>query len=98
MPGFALTAGCRAPVEEVWKLLFDPARFPDAERLDVSRAPGGQLSFGSGIHFCIGAALARIEGQVLFPTMARRFPDLRLDPDAPPPVFRRRLCLGHQQI
>ena len=29
MPGFALTAGCRAPVEEVWKLLFDPARFPE---------------------------------------------------------------------
>jgi cytochrome P450 len=66
----------------------DPARFPDPERLDVTRAPSGQLSFGGGIHYCIGAALARIEGQVLFPTMARRLPYLRLDPDAAPPTFR----------
>jgi cytochrome P450/protoporphyrinogen oxidase len=66
----------------------DPARFPDPERLDLSRPPNGQLSFGFGIHFCIGAALARIEGQVLFPTMARRFPHLRLDRDAPAPTFR----------
>ncbi len=66
----------------------DPARFDDPERLDVSRAPNGQLSFGFGIHFCIGAALARIEGQVFFPTLLRRFPDLRLDPTKPAPAFR----------
>ncbi|OLE29299.1 MAG: hypothetical protein AUG44_04965 [Actinobacteria bacterium 13_1_20CM_3_71_11] len=66
----------------------DPARFPDGERLDVSRKPNGQLSFGFGIHFCIGAALARIEGQVLFQTLARRFPTLRVDGGAVPPAFR----------
>jgi cytochrome P450/thioesterase domain-containing protein/acyl carrier protein len=66
----------------------DPARFPNPERLDLSRPPNGQLSFGFGIHFCVGAMLARIEGQVLFPTVARRFPNLRLDPDAAPPKFR----------
>jgi cytochrome P450/thioesterase domain-containing protein len=66
----------------------DPARFADPDRLDLSRPPGGQLSFGFGIHFCIGAALARVEGQILFPAITRRFPDLRVDPDAAPPTFR----------
>ncbi|GLZ36146.1 hypothetical protein Lesp02_83330 [Lentzea sp. NBRC 105346] len=66
----------------------DPARFPDPDRLDITRQPNGQLSFGFGIHFCIGAALARIEGQEFFTRLATRFPHLRLDPDAPAPVFR----------
>lgn len=66
----------------------DPARFPDGERLDLTRAPNGQLSFGFGIHFCVGAALARIEGQEFFTRLVNSFPHLRLDPDAPAPVFR----------
>ncbi len=66
----------------------DPARFPNPDRLDLTRQPNGQLSFGGGIHYCIGAALAKIEGQVLFPTVARRFPNLRLDPAAGSPQFR----------
>ncbi|TML25507.1 MAG: cytochrome P450 [Actinobacteria bacterium] len=66
----------------------DPARFPDPERLDLTRKPNGQLSFGFGIHFCVGAALARIEGQTYFPALLNRFPHLRLDPDAAPPRFR----------
>ena len=66
----------------------DPARFPDPDRLDLTRKPNGQLSFGFGIHFCVGAALAKIEGQIYFPTLLRRFPNLRLDPDAAPPAFR----------
>ncbi len=66
----------------------DPARFPDPERLDLTRTPNGQLSFGFGIHFCVGAALAKIEGQTYFPALLTRFPHLRLDPDQPPPAFR----------
>ncbi|MET9633261.1 cytochrome P450 [Lentzea sp. NPDC006480] len=66
----------------------DPDRFADPERLDVSRPPNGQLSFGFGPHFCIGAALARIEGQEYFTRLVTRFPNLRLDPEAPPPMFR----------
>ncbi len=66
----------------------DPSRFPDPDRLDVTRPLNGHLSFGGGIHFCLGAALALIEGEVLFGTLARRFPDVRLDPYAEAPTFR----------
>ncbi|TWP50897.1 cytochrome P450 [Lentzea tibetensis] len=67
----------------------DPAQYEEPDRLDLRRASAvTHLTFGSGIHFCIGAALGRMEGQILFPMLARRFPHLRLDPDAPAPVFR----------
>ncbi len=66
----------------------DPARFPDPERLDITREPNGQLSFGFGIHYCVGAALAKIEGQEYFGRLTARFPNLRLDPDKPAPQFR----------
>jgi cytochrome P450/thioesterase domain-containing protein len=66
----------------------DPARFPDPERLDLTRTPNGQLGFGFGIHYCVGAALAKIEGQTYFPALVSRFPRLRLDPDRAAPEFR----------
>jgi len=57
----------------------DPAQFADPERLDLSRANADtHLSFGGGIHYCLGAALARLEGQVVFSTLAQRFPQMRL--------------------
>ena len=68
----------------------DPARFTDPDRFDPARDQGGPMSFGAGAHFCVGAALARLEAQVAVPLLLNRFPDLRL---AGPPRRRDRLTL-----
>jgi cytochrome P450 len=54
----------------------DPRRFTDAGNFNPRRAEGGPLSFGGGAHFCIGAALARLEGAVAFPRLLDRFPEI----------------------
>ena len=64
----------------------DPARFSEPDKLDVTRADVRHLSFGTGIHFCLGAPLARIEGEVAFRELVSRFPDLSLTDE--PPVWR----------
>ncbi|WP_436791224.1 cytochrome P450 family protein [Yinghuangia sp. YIM S10712] len=56
----------------------DSARFPDADRLDVTRPAQGHLSFGHGIHHCIGAPLARLEGEIVFGKLLERFPHWEL--------------------
>jgi cytochrome P450 len=56
----------------------DPAVFENADRLDVTRKDPNPLSFGGGIHFCLGAQLARIEAAEVFGSVLRRLPDLRL--------------------
>jgi len=61
----------------------DPAQFPEPDRLDVARTPNRHLGFGGGPHFCLGAALARMEGQIAFETMLRRLPDLELATEHP---------------
>ena len=66
----------------------DPAVYPDhPERLDITRSNVRPVSFGGGIHFCLGAQLARIEAEVAIATLLRRIPDLRLD-DAVNPEWR----------
>ena len=64
----------------------DPAKWgPTADQVDVGRPDASQhVTFGSGIHFCLGAALARLEGQVAMSSIIRRFPDLELAGDPVP--------------
>ncbi|MDQ2715233.1 MAG: cytochrome P450 [Chloroflexota bacterium] len=57
----------------------DPERFPDPDRLDLCRTDNRHVAFAWGSHFCFGAPLARIEGQVAFDTVLRRMPGLRLE-------------------
>jgi cytochrome P450 len=56
----------------------DPARFADPDALDIGREDKRHVAFGHGIHFCLGAPLGRMEGQIAFTTVLTRFPDLRL--------------------
>lgn len=56
----------------------DPERFSEPDQFDISRDEGRQLGFGLGIHFCIGAPLVRLEAQIAFSTILRRFPELHL--------------------
>jgi cytochrome P450 len=62
----------------------DGRQFPHPDALDVTREPNKHLAFGLGTHFCLGAPLARLEGQIAIGTLLRRAPELRLaaSPDA----------------
>jgi hypothetical protein len=70
----------------------DPEVFEDPETLDLTRDPCPHLSFSAGIHFCLGAQLARLEGQIALSTIVRRFPDIAIASDKlewrPAPILR----------
>jgi pimeloyl-[acyl-carrier protein] synthase len=69
----------------------DPAHFPDPDRLDIGRRENRHVAFGYGIHFCLGAPLARLEGQIVLAHLLRRFPQLALLTERPP--WRRSFTL-----
>ncbi|HJQ83983.1 MAG TPA: cytochrome P450 [Candidatus Binatia bacterium] len=66
----------------IWGMLAaanrDPEAFPDPDRFDVARTPNEHLAFGGGAHYCLGAHLARLEGQMAIGALVARFDDLRL--------------------
>ncbi|RSD22955.1 cytochrome P450 family protein [Amycolatopsis eburnea] len=57
----------------------DAERYPEPDRLDITRAAGGHLAFGHGIHYCVGAPLARLEAEIALGGLIARFPELALD-------------------
>jgi cytochrome P450 len=70
----------------------DPRRFSNPDQFDITREEGRHLGFGLGIHFCIGAPLVRLEAEIVFETILRRFPNIRLATDLlewqEHPIFR----------
>lgn len=75
--------GVTVPAGEVVMLSLlsanrDESQFEDADRLDVTRAPGGHVGFGHGAHYCLGAALARVECEVMLSRLLARFPSISL--------------------
>jgi cytochrome P450 len=58
----------------------DPERFPDPDCFDIERSDNRHLAFGYAAHFCFGAPLARLEGQIVFDSLLRRFPKFHLEP------------------
>lgn len=60
----------------------DPRQFPDPDRLDLTRPENRHLTFSQGVHYCVGAALARMEGEIAFSTLLRRLPEFELKPGA----------------
>ena len=69
----------------------DPDVFDEPERLDVQRSKGSNISFGRGVHHCIGAPLARLEGRIALEVLLKRFSSMRLLTDRP--AFRRAIVL-----
>jgi cytochrome P450 len=85
-----VVAGQELAVGDEVAMLFgsaqrDPRRFDDPDRFDVGRDDAGHIGFGGGIHFCVGAPLARLELEVSLAALARRFPDLEL---VEPPCYQ----------
>ncbi|HET6711250.1 cytochrome P450 [Amycolatopsis sp.] len=71
----------------------DENRFDAPDRLDITRRAAGHVAFGHGIHHCLGAPLARLEGKIALGKLITRFPDLRLDTGTDEPAWRFSLLM-----
>lgn len=85
-------AGQRVPKDQMLQVWFaaanrDERQFANPEVFDPARDPNPHLGFGRGIHYCIGAHMARMEGRIVFNILLDRFPALRTDPDKPPTFY-----------
>jgi len=77
----------------------DPERFQQADRFDIRRDSRGHIAFGHGLHYCLGAPLARLEGRIAIRTLLERCPDLRLDADESElPWMRGLLIRGAREL
>ncbi len=76
----------------------DPRQFDRPDELDLRRSPNRHVTFGSGIHFCLGAPLARLEAQIAIPALIERFPDMRLADDDPPEWLDALIMRGMRRL
>lgn len=95
--------GQRVPADRMLLLWLgaanrDPRQFPDPDTFNPARDPNPHLAFGRGIHFCLGAPLARLEGRVAVNILLDRFPELRTDPDSPPTFITSPFMTGVRSL
>jgi cytochrome P450 len=77
---------------------FDPTQFPEPERFDIHREPNRHLSFGHGVHFCIGAPLSRLESRIALTTLLHRLQNLHIAPEAQIEQVRSGVVFGVKNL
>lgn len=77
---------------------FDETQFFDPEWFDIRRQPNRHLTFGHGIHFCLGAPLARLEAKIALPLLLERFPAMKHLPDSPVEAIISPFLVGVKQF
>jgi cytochrome P450 family 142 subfamily A polypeptide 1 len=76
----------------------DERAFAEAHRFRVDREPNDHVAFGHGVHFCLGASLARLELRVMFETLLARLPDLQLATNDPLPLRPSNFIVGIEEM